>query len=218
MLRLKQLFSAALIFSSIYASSYAGQVDLIYNLSGADAADSQAAWHGARVARCVINESGNDIELILYNGQSIPKLNAAIGKMRAASDASTIVIGLGNAEEIIAAAKPVLAANKVFITTTEIDSGNLGENFFTVTSSYSAEGDLAATHFENLYQKHFHSKPTAAAYKGYNAVMTAATALKSGASPSPAQLALSVREITSHNQKSYYPMLMANRAKLKNLQ
>jgi ABC-type branched-subunit amino acid transport system substrate-binding protein len=217
MLRLKRFVSAALLLSTFCSASYATEIDLIYNLSGTDAVDSKAAWHGARVAKHVLDQDGKSINLVLYNGQSVPKLNSAIGKMRAQSNASSVVIGLGTPQEITAAAKPVLAANKIFITTATMDVA-LGNHFFTATPAYSADSDLAATHFESLYQAHFHRKPTAAAYKGYNAVMLAAAALAKGENQSTDQLAHSIRGLAQNGQKSHYPMLMADRAKLKSLQ
>jgi ABC-type branched-subunit amino acid transport system substrate-binding protein len=218
MLSLKLFLPAALLFSTLGSTAYATEIDLIYNVSGPDASDSRAAWHGARVAKHILDENGKHIDLVLYNGQSVEKLNAAIGQMRAQSESTSIVIGLGSTQEMTAAAKPLLSANKIFITTTEIDIADgqqLGNHFFSAIPTNSIESDLAATHFETIYEDRFHSKPTTAAYKGYNAVMLAAAALEKANDQSIDALAKSIQNLTNNSQKSQYPLVLSSRAESK---
>lgn len=192
MLRLKHLLSASLLLFFAFTSfAHAAEIDLIYNLSGPDANASKAAWHGAHIAKAALKEQGNPINLVLYNGQSVPKLNAAIGKMRAKSESTSIVIGLGNSQEMTAAAKPLLAANKIFIAASHMQGDQLGDNFFTVSASTTPE----AAQFETLYEAQFHKKPSAAAYSGYSAVMLAASALKNAPNQTTIQLSAAIRKL-----------------------
>lgn len=195
MLRLKHLLSASLLLLSAFCGiANAAEIDLIYNLSGPDATASKAAWHGAHIAKATLAQQGNQVDLVLYNGQSVEKLNAAIGKMRAKSKSTSIVIGLGNPQEMTAAAKPLIAANKIFIAASRIqDKDKLGNNFFTV----SAEATTDSALFESQYEARFHKKPTAAAYNGYNAVMLAASALKNAPDQSATQLAMAIKKLSN---------------------
>ena len=221
MLKSKRFLSALLLLPSIfYSISYATEIDLIYNLSGSDGAACEAAWHGARVAKHILDENGNRINLILYNGQSVSTLNAAIGKIRAQSQSTPIFIGLGTQQEMIAAAKPLLSANKIFIATGSFEDAEkaaLGDNFFSVSAEMTSEGNLATTHFDKLYQEQFHQQPVAAAYEGYNAVMLAAAALDSTADHSPAALSQTMKRLTANSSLSLYPFLSVDQSKTKSL-
>jgi ABC-type branched-subunit amino acid transport system substrate-binding protein len=200
MLRLKPFRSACLLLLFTFSSlSYATEIDLIYNISGRNAIDSRDAWHGARIAKQELREHGNKIDLVLYNGQSVDKLNAAIGKMRAASPATSIVIGLGNDQQMAAAAKPLLAAGKIFVAASNVPGGakkQMGEHFFAVSPNLTPAQTVAAIHFENKYIARFHKKPTIAALYGYNAVMLAAAALSSSPDQSPAHLTQALKKLT----------------------
>jgi len=211
--RFKQLIPALLLLLVTFTTaSAATEIDLIYNLSGPDAKDCQAAWHGARVAKHMLDKSGKGVDLVLYNGQSVTKLNAAIAKMRSESKSTSIFIGLGTPNEIIAAAKPLLAANKVFIAAnamTDDEQAGLGDRFFSISPRATPEGDLASAHFDKLYKAQFHQEPTAAAYEGYNAVMLAAAALEATAEKTPAQLAMTMKRLSANPSLSLYPLLSA---------
>jgi ABC-type branched-subunit amino acid transport system substrate-binding protein len=221
MLKSKCFLSVLLLLLSIfYSISYATEIDLIYNLSGSDGSACQAAWHGARVAKHILDENGNRINLVLYNGQSVSALNAAIGKMRAQSESAPIIIGLGTQQEMIAAAKPIVSANKIFIAAgsfSDAEKVALGDNFFSFFSQPSSQWDLATTHFDKLYQEQFHQQPTTDAYGGYNAVMLAAAALKSTADHSSEELSYAIKRLTANSSLSAYPFLTVDQSKIKSL-
>jgi hypothetical protein len=222
MLKLKRfLLSSLLLLFAFYSVSYATEIDLIYNLSGPDGSDCEAAWHGARIAKHILHQNGTPIHLVLYNGQSVSKLNAAIGKICAQSKSTPIVIGLGTQQEITAAAQPLLAANKIFIAAGNIgeyaEKTELGDHFFFVSAKTTREEDPARARFNKLYQERFHQEPTDTAYKGFNAVMLAATALGRTTNHSSLELAQTIKRLTENDSLSSYPLLTTGLSRMKNL-
>lgn len=204
MQKLKSFLPATLLALSAFAgTTYAAEIDLIYNFNHTTPNDSRAAWHGARIAKQVLKTQGKNINLVLYNGQSVPNLNAAIGKMRAKSDATAVVIGFGSPQEVSAAAKPLLTAGKIFISASPMNNHDkqiLGKHFFAVPTT--AKNATATAQFENMYETRFHQKPSQAAHRGYRAVMLAAEALNKTTGQTSAQLAQNISRLERVSPKA----------------
>lgn len=132
------LLTSFVSLSGLFSLAQAEEVDLIYNLSGPYTSASKSAWHGAHIAKKELSEEGQALNLVLYNGQSVDKLNTAIGRMCAQFETNPIIVGLGGSEEVSAAAQPVLDAGKVFISEGSIASdtqNKLGKHFFSASPS-----------------------------------------------------------------------------------
>ena len=137
---MRRYLSVFTAFVFLFSTAHASEVDLIYNLTGPSSQESRAAWHGVNIASQMLKEQGQPLHIVLYNGESNKNVNHAIGAMRAKHKETRIFIGLGKPELLLAAAKPLIAANKVFISASSLPKKALQSmGPFLVTATASTE-------------------------------------------------------------------------------